>query len=430
VRVAIMNSGLEKLATGYVETHREDMFSLLSKLVQFDTQNLVTYGREKECQNYIAGLYRDMGLETDVYSPDSIPGIKEHPGYLAGRGMEDRPNVTGICYGYNISDRVMIAAHTDTMPVGDPAKWTVDPFGGIVRDGRIYGLGVGDNKFGIAGGYFALKALKECGIKLKKTVLLTAYTDEEYGGGDGALGACLKYPCGTYVNLDGGKYEMWVSALGGGGFEIEVKTDYTSITSTPIVNTLIGIKSEVEAMGSRRHEELHKNRLYTGSDMERSAYRLVQFSSGNFGSNLDSGKLSFVIYTDKPRERIHAELDEIMKKIKPGLNQARLSTQGFKPTTRFFDYVEADPKDLAVEIMTKAAEDASGRKVRQCGACLSDLSVFLSYGSRSSFNFGIFRDFSQDGGAHQPDEFIECKQFLEHTKALVLFLIRFCGTVD
>ncbi len=419
----------EKRVLAYIDEHTDELFSLLSNLLKFDTQNFITYGREKECQKYISDLYQQLGLETDVYSPDSIPGIKEHPGYLQGRGMEDRPNVTGICHGMNEDSRIMLAAHTDTMPVGDPAKWTVDPFGGMIKDGRIYGLGAGDNKFGIAGSYFALKVLKECGIRLKKTVLLTAYADEEYGGGDGALGACLKYPCDSFVNLDGGNYEMWIAALGGGGFEIEVKTGFITDTLSPVIDAMYRIKSEIESMGMRRQEELHNNKLFTGSDMERSAFRLVQFSAGSFGSNLDSGKLMFVIYTDKSKKQIDEELNEIIQKINPVLQKGGLSTTGFKPTTRFFDYLETQEKDPAVAIMTEAAKETAQKEVRQCGACLSDLSVFLKYGSLSSFNFGILRDFSLYGGAHQPDEYIECEQFLHHAKALVLFLIRYCGVV-
>jgi len=422
-----MQEEQEKLITHYIEVNQDELYMILSKLIQFDTQNFITYGREKECQKYVADLYRNLGLETDVYSPDSVPDIKEHPGYLPGRGMEDRPNVTGIWHGLDKNDRIMFAAHTDTMPVGDPLQWTVDPFGGIVKNGRIYGLGSGDNKFGIAGSYFALKAIMESGIQLKKTVLLTAYADEEYGGGDGALGACLKYPCGTYVNLDGGNYEMWIAAVGGGGFEIRVKTDFPTDTASYVVDALYRIKAEIEAMGGRRREEMHQNRLYTGSDMERSAFRMLQFSSGSFGSNLDSGLLSFVIYTDKKKEVIDAEINEISEKIIPELKKAGISTDGFKPVTRFFDYAETEEKEDNVAIMRKAAEETSGRPVKECGACLSDLSIFLKYGSRSSFSFGIFRDFSLYGGAHRPDEFIECERFLEHTKALGLFLIRFCG---
>jgi acetylornithine deacetylase/succinyl-diaminopimelate desuccinylase-like protein len=185
--------------------------------------------------------------------------------------------------------------------------------------------------------------------------------------------------------------------------------------------------SRASAMGQRRTEELHMNPLYTGSDMERSAFRLVEFTAGNFGSNLDSGKLLFVIYTDKSKEQINSELDAIIRKVTPVLHKNRLTTDGFKPTTRFFDYIETRKDDPAAAVMREAAIETSGKDVRQCGACLSDLSVFLKYGNLSSFNFGIIRDFSLPGGAHQPNEYVECEEFLNHTKALVLFLIRYCG---
>ena len=42
------------------------------------------------------------------------------------------------------------AGHTDVVPVGDAAAWTVDPFGGEVRDGRLYGRGAADMKTAIA----------------------------------------------------------------------------------------------------------------------------------------------------------------------------------------------------------------------------------------------------------------------------------------
>ena len=77
--------------------------------------------------------------------------------------------------------------------------------------------------------------------------------------------------------------------------------------------------------------------------------------------------------------------------------------------------------------MKQAAEEVSGRPVGISGACLSDLSVFLKYGSSVSLNFGLVRDFKLYGGAHQFDEFVEQKELREHCKALALFLLRWCG---
>ena len=42
------------------------------------------------------------------------------------------------------------AGHTDVVPAGDLDAWTVDPFGGEVKDGRLFGRGAVDMKTGIA----------------------------------------------------------------------------------------------------------------------------------------------------------------------------------------------------------------------------------------------------------------------------------------
>lgn len=418
----------EEKALAYIEENKEKLFGLLSKLIQFDTQNFITYGREKECAEYIEKIYRDLGLETELYSPDSIPGIKEHPGYLPGRGLENRPNVSGVWYGEDKKSSVMLAAHIDTMPTGDLERWDMDPFGGVIKDGKIYGLGSGDNKFGIAGSYYAIKALKECGIKLKKSVVLTSYADEEHGGGDGALAACLKYPCETYVNLDGGNYEIWIAALGGGGFKINVKKTESTDSAMDVFDAISILMNELKIFAERRRAELHINPLYTGSDMERSAFRLGKFAS--VGSNHDEAMLSFVIYTDKTKEEIYKELDDILNRVRPQFAKMGIVTEGFTPTTRFFGYYETEKDCSAVKIMKAAAEEAAGRKVKECGSCLTDLSVIIPYGSSRSFNFGILRDFALPGGAHQPNEYVECEEFLNHTKALILFLIRYCGVAE
>ncbi|HEX4948050.1 MAG TPA: acetylornithine deacetylase/succinyl-diaminopimelate desuccinylase family protein, partial [Blastocatellia bacterium] len=70
--------------------------------------------------------------------------------------------------------------HLDVVPVGD--GWTVDPFAGIVRDGRLYGRGVTDQKAGIAASIFAVEAIRRAGVALAGTVEQSATVDEESGG--------------------------------------------------------------------------------------------------------------------------------------------------------------------------------------------------------------------------------------------------------
>ena len=66
------------------------------------------------------------------------------------------------------------------MPAGD--GWTVDPFGGLVRDGKIYGRGVCDMKAGIAAAVFAAEAIARAGVTLPGTIEISGTVDEESGG--------------------------------------------------------------------------------------------------------------------------------------------------------------------------------------------------------------------------------------------------------
>ena len=65
-------------------------------------------------------------------------------------------------------------------------------------------------------------------------------------------------------------------------------------------------------------------------------------------------------------------------------------------------------------------------RFRKAGACLSDYFLYLQHGSKSSFGYGILKDFMVYGGSHQPDEYIECRDFVNCTKAISLFLLRWC----
>jgi acetylornithine deacetylase/succinyl-diaminopimelate desuccinylase family protein len=73
---------------------------------------------------------------------------------------------------------LLLLGHTDVVPVGE--GWTTDPFGGVVRDGRIYGRGASDMKGGLAASLAALAALR--GVGLSGPVELAALVDEEETG--------------------------------------------------------------------------------------------------------------------------------------------------------------------------------------------------------------------------------------------------------
>lgn len=79
-------------------------------------------------------------------------------------------------------ETLAILTHLDVVPAGE--GWTVPPFEGTVKDGRVYGRGAIDNKGPAVAALYALDALKENGIELNKRVRLLFGCDEESGWQD------------------------------------------------------------------------------------------------------------------------------------------------------------------------------------------------------------------------------------------------------
>ena len=83
-----------------------------------------------------------------------------------------------IDFGNSEEDGIMgILCHLDVVAEG--SGWSCDPFGGEVRDGVMYGRGTLDDKGPTIAAFYAMKALKECGIQPKKKIRMILGLDEE-----------------------------------------------------------------------------------------------------------------------------------------------------------------------------------------------------------------------------------------------------------
>ena len=93
-----------------------------------------------------------------------------------------RPNIVAYYYGEDLENRLWIVTHMDVVPPGDSSLWTVTrPFEPVVKDGRVYGRGSEDNGQALVASIFAVKALRNLGVKPKRTVALAFVADEEQG---------------------------------------------------------------------------------------------------------------------------------------------------------------------------------------------------------------------------------------------------------
>jgi succinyl-diaminopimelate desuccinylase len=89
---------------------------------------------------------------------------------------EGRPNLVATVPGSGQAPRLVLLGHMDTVPVGEP--WTVEPLGGVIRDGAVWGRGTADMKGGLAVAVNVLEALA-AGARPPGDVVLCATADEE-----------------------------------------------------------------------------------------------------------------------------------------------------------------------------------------------------------------------------------------------------------
>ncbi len=97
-------------------------------------------------------------------------------GFPQARSLDGRCGI--VDYGDG-EEMLMIMAHLDVVPAGP--GWASDPFAPEVRDGRMYGRGVIDDKGPAVSALYALHAVKEAGTPLKRRVRLFLGCDEESG---------------------------------------------------------------------------------------------------------------------------------------------------------------------------------------------------------------------------------------------------------
>jgi len=410
-----------------IDERKEELFQILSNLIKINSENFSTHGNEAECAKYIYDLCKEMGLEADMYSPLDIEGFKEHPDYLEGRGLENRYNTVARLRGEEDIDEVMIMSHSDTVLIGDLANWKKDPLSGEIADGRIYGRGASDDKYGIATALFIMKLLKEKGVNLKKNLLFAAYSDEEYGGSHGAMAAVMKYPCNRIVSMDCADEELWHCGSGGGEAKYFFHIDGALDSAKQTAKGISVIMECMEKFARNRYDELENNRFYKGTEVPASSLRYMGVKAGNNGMDLGYGEVYFVFYTDKTKEEIFAEFDELHKEIAEKLAPLGIIGDGFKMQTRFFHYVWCEPDSEDIRIMLESARETTGKEPAVCASCLSDLSVISKHGSDKAFGFGIGRAFTMDGGSHQPNEFIECDRLVEFTKTIAAYILKVLG---
>src|SRR5919109_3541116 len=226
---------------------QQETAELLQRLVRFRTVN--PPGAERECQEHLAGVLRDAGLEVE----------------LLGRS-EERPNLVARLRGNGDGPRLVLLSHVDTV-LAEPDDWQRDPWSGEIVSGELWGRGSQDMKSQTAAEVVAAASLAREGWRpARGELIVVATADEETGGTEGAVWLCEQHPdkvrcdyvinegAGTVVPFDGVPvYGVCVAEKGVFRFTLTTR-GAAGHASMPGVgdNALLKMAPLLQAMAERR----------------------------------------------------------------------------------------------------------------------------------------------------------------------------------
>ena len=116
-----------------VDSEMQSIVEDARELIRIPSRN--PPGEERRCAEYIHSRLKELGLNS----------ILLHEPYA------DRPQVIAYARDSRFDElRIVLNGHIDTVPEGGMEGWNVDPFSGMIKDGKIYGRGAADMKSALA----------------------------------------------------------------------------------------------------------------------------------------------------------------------------------------------------------------------------------------------------------------------------------------
>lgn len=145
-----------------IEITQEGAVGLLSDLIRLDTSN--PPGNEEIAIQFIEAILKKEGIKSDIYMP-----------------APRRGNILARIKGKKPGKPVVLLGHLDVVPAHDEG-WVAPPFGGVVKDGFIYGRGAIDMKSQIACHLLSFIDFKRSGVAPERDLIFLATADEETSG--------------------------------------------------------------------------------------------------------------------------------------------------------------------------------------------------------------------------------------------------------
>ena len=153
-----------------IDGKRDDVVALTRDLIRMPTVN-PPGDAYQDCCLYLGRRLAGRGFAVEYLRAEGARGDSDR---------YPRTNVVARIEGAGPGACVHFNSHIDVVAAG--AGWTVEPFAGVVRDGRVYGRGACDMKGGLAASIIAVEAILEAGVPFAGALEVSGTVDEESGG--------------------------------------------------------------------------------------------------------------------------------------------------------------------------------------------------------------------------------------------------------
>ncbi len=168
--MAVSAAKADEMLSAAIERRRDDLVALTQDLIRIPTLN-PPGDCYRDCCDTLRKRLEGHGFRVELIRAEGAPGDSD---------AYPRWNVIGRREGRQAGPCVHFNSHIDVVATG--AGWSVDPFAGTVKDGKVYGRGACDMKGGLAASIVAVEAFLEVFPDYPGAIEISGTADEESGG--------------------------------------------------------------------------------------------------------------------------------------------------------------------------------------------------------------------------------------------------------
>ena len=372
-----------------VDDLEDDAISFLREMVR--TPSVNPPGDYAAILDLLRTRYEAFGWDVEVeWAPEDLLDELDLP--------HPRPNVLAYVTRGD-GPTVALNAHIDTVPV-EASKWTYDPFGAEIDDGRLYGRGARDSKGRIAAYTLAARVLEESDLLPEDVTLVLALTADEETGGEAGAGHVVESGAldADYAIVEGSTYAVEYASSGVLTFRVDVEGASAHAGLEPEVgaNAVVAAARIITELDAHGDELADRESEVPGVGSATCTPATVE---GGVKTNVVPPACSFTVDRRVPPDHDPEAAEREFREVVASVDLPAGTTASVEALSRTRSFL-SDPDDAHVRAVARNADAVFGDVPVRGTRGGSDAGHFHAGGTKT-LKFGPG---GRDSNVHGPDE--------------------------